>query len=60
MAKFYETFPDFVKSPLYIFGESYSGHYIPAFASQLLEDERLTSVNYQGVGIGDGLTDAAF
>ena len=35
MANFYKTWPALKKSPLYITGESFAGHYIPAFAAEL-------------------------
>ncbi|CAK57062.1 unnamed protein product (macronuclear) [Paramecium tetraurelia] len=42
----------------YIFGESYAGHYIPAFATRLLQDkETLDKVNFKGIAIIDGITD---
>lgn len=42
----------------YIFGESYAGHYVPAFATKLLLDkETLALVNFKGVAIIDGITD---
>ncbi|CAD8099112.1 unnamed protein product [Paramecium primaurelia] len=42
----------------YIFGESYAGHYIPAFATRLLKDEEtLKKVNFKGIAIIDGITD---
>ncbi|CAD8188667.1 unnamed protein product [Paramecium pentaurelia] len=42
----------------YIFGESYAGHYIPAFAIRLLKDKDiLKKINLKGIAIIDGLTD---
>lgn len=32
---FFTEHPDYVKNDLYITGESYGGHYIPAFASRI-------------------------
>jgi carboxypeptidase C (cathepsin A) len=45
------------QNPLYIFGESYAGHYIPAFANIITTDDNLKFINYKGIGIGDGWTD---
>ena len=43
---------------LYIFGESYAGHYIPAFAAQILSNRAKNNLpNMAGVAIGDGWTD---
>jgi len=33
---FYKTWPALKSSPLYITGESFAGHYIPAFGSKIL------------------------
>ena len=44
-------------NPLYFFGESYAGHYIPQFAYDFLHDIRFKHINFKGVGIGDGLFD---
>lgn len=45
------------ENPLYIAGESYAGHYIPAFVKDMLSNESLT-FNLKGVMIGDGYVDA--
>ena len=42
-------------APLFIFGESYAGKYIPANAQRILLDGN--KINLRGVGIGDGFTD---
>ena len=47
-------------NPFYIFGESYAGHYIPAFARAIVSDPKLNFVNYKGIGIGDGLTNPLY
>jgi cathepsin A (carboxypeptidase C) len=41
----------------YLAGESYAGHYIPAFAKKILENDTST-IPLKGILIGDGLTDA--
>ncbi|CAK63195.1 unnamed protein product (macronuclear) [Paramecium tetraurelia] len=43
------------RTQLYIMGESFAGHYIPAIAIQILT-QKLTIVNFKGVAIGDGWT----
>ncbi|CAD8107256.1 unnamed protein product [Paramecium primaurelia] len=43
------------RTQLYIMGESFAGHYIPAIAVQILT-QKLTIVNFKGVAIGDGWT----
>ncbi|KAG2394152.1 hypothetical protein C9374_003916 [Naegleria lovaniensis] len=42
------------KNPLYLFGESYAGKYIPAFAYNIMNSG--FPFNLVGIGIGDGLT----
>ena len=53
---FYDTFPEFSGRPLYISGESYGGHYVPAIAYAVLNggDPRM---NLKGLAIGNGLVD---
>ena len=36
MDNFYKTWPSLKKNPLYITGESFAGHYIPAFARTII------------------------
>lgn len=43
-------------NPLYIAGESFAGHYIPAIAANLLANRSL-GANLQGIAIGDGWVD---
>ena len=56
----YQEFPSLKKSPLYITGESFGGHYVPAFAKRVISNEtflRDTNITLAGVAIGDGWTD---
>jgi len=53
-------FNDTISTPLYIFGESYAGHFIPSIASAILyHNANSTGLKFPllGVGIGDGWTD---
>lgn len=57
---FYSTWPALAKSPLYIFGESFGGHYVPPFAKLIFENKTFTTtkgVVLKGIGLGDGLVD---
>ena len=58
---FYKTFPDQLANDLYITGESYAGHYIPAFGAfihdQNTNNKSQTAINLKGISIGDGWTD---
>ncbi|KAJ2901028.1 hypothetical protein MKZ38_002154 [Zalerion maritima] len=53
---FFEQFPEYTKQPFHIAGESYGGHYIPVFASEILSHKD-RNINLQSVMIGNGLTD---
>jgi carboxypeptidase C (cathepsin A) len=56
----YNQWPALKKSPLYITGESFAGHYIPAFASKILNNNTFlnaTKIVLEGIAIGDGWTD---
>lgn len=60
LANFYKQWPALTSSPLYITGESFAGHYIPAFASRIVNNGTFLSdlgVTFGGVAIGDGWTD---
>ena len=60
MVNFYKTWPKLLENPLYITGESFAGHYIPAFAREIITNTTLKEVlkiNLKGVAIGDGWTD---
>lgn len=53
---FFKQFPEYSKQDFHIAGESYAGHYIPVFASEILShDDR--NFNLTSVLIGNGLTD---
>lgn len=57
---FYRDWPKLTASPLYITGESFAGHYIPAFASKIVQNKTFlaaTKVTIKGVAIGDGWVD---
>ncbi|RHX96495.1 hypothetical protein DYB36_013646 [Aphanomyces astaci] len=54
--EFYIAFPTFASNELYIFGESYAGHYIPDLAHGLLLRNSRAFQNLKGIGIGNGLT----
>lgn len=51
-------YPSFKKRPLFIIGESYAGHYIPA-ASAYIVKRKHSDINFVSFGIGNGLIDAS-
>ncbi|XAR60018.1 Carboxypeptidase C [Bertholletia excelsa] len=57
---FFKQHPQYAKNDFYITGESYAGHYIPAFAARVHrgnKDKEGIFVNLKGFAIGNGLTD---
>jgi cathepsin A (carboxypeptidase C) len=56
MTLFFKQFPQYAKQDFHIAGESYAGHYIPVFASEILAHKK-RNINLQSVLIGNGLTD---
>jgi len=62
MQGFLTQYPKYAELPFFITGESYAGHYIPAFASAVLENNAVPSnfqINLQAIAIGNGLVDPA-
>ncbi|KAJ7981054.1 Carboxypeptidase [Quillaja saponaria] len=56
---FFKEHPQFVKNDFYITGESYAGHYIPAFAARVHQGNKAKEgiqINLKGFAIGNGLT----
>lgn len=54
---FYKLYPHLKANPTYFFGESFGGHYIPAFARAVASNKSaFGDLNFKGVGIGDGWT----
>ncbi|KAJ8599957.1 hypothetical protein CTAYLR_002843 [Chrysophaeum taylorii] len=49
----FARYPKYSKLPLYVFGESYAGHYVPAVSAAVLSE---TSLRLVGAAIGNGLT----
>lgn len=50
---FYKKYPEFNKRPLYITGESYAGHYIPAISHYII-NHPTDEINFKGLAIGNG------
>ncbi|ODQ66215.1 peptidase S10, serine carboxypeptidase [Nadsonia fulvescens var. elongata DSM 6958] len=53
---FFKQFPEYAEPDFHIAGESYAGHYIPVFASEILSHDD-NNFNLTSVLIGNGLTD---
>ncbi|KAL9165676.1 hypothetical protein ABFS82_06G186400 [Erythranthe guttata] len=59
---FFKEHPELADNDFYITGESYAGHYIPAFAARVHQGNKAKEgihVNLKGFAIGNGLTDPA-
>lgn len=56
MTLFFKQFPQYAHQDFHIAGESYAGHYIPVFASEILAHKN-RNINLKSVLIGNGLTD---
>ncbi|MBA0692448.1 hypothetical protein Goari_010006, partial [Gossypium aridum] len=59
---FFAEHPEFAKNDFFITGESYAGHYIPAFAARVHRGNKAKEgihINLKGFAIGNGLTDPA-
>ncbi|CAL0303087.1 unnamed protein product [Lupinus luteus] len=59
---FFAEHPQYAKNEFFITGESYAGHYIPAFAARIHRGNKANEgihVNLKGFAIGNGLTDPA-
>ncbi|KAK9078519.1 hypothetical protein SSX86_002576 [Deinandra increscens subsp. villosa] len=57
---FFKLHPDYVNNDFYITGESYGGHYIPAFAARINQGNMKKEgihINLKGFAIGNGLTE---
>ncbi|GMF29548.1 unnamed protein product [Phytophthora lilii] len=56
---FLDKHPEFEGRKLFLAGESYAGHYIPAAAHKILRENKAAKtrrINLQGIAIGNGLT----
>ncbi|KAG5925572.1 hypothetical protein E4U42_004151 [Claviceps africana] len=53
---FFHQFPEYAKQDFHIAGESYAGHYIPVFVSEILSHKD-RNINLKSALIGNGLTD---
>lgn len=58
---FVKEHPEYAKNPLYIIGESYGGHYVPAISHRIWKGNQklcndCVELNFAGLAIGNGLT----
>ncbi|XP_049343810.1 serine carboxypeptidase-like 20 [Solanum verrucosum] len=60
LLKWFAIYPEFLKNPFYISGESYAGIYVPTLASEVVKgiDAKVNPViNFKGYMVGNGVTD---
>lgn len=53
--KYFSSHPEYKGRPLYISGESFAGHYIPAIAARIVRGNCSEVINLKGVAIGNPL-----
>ncbi|PNY28049.1 Carboxypeptidase, partial [Tolypocladium capitatum] len=53
---FFHQFPEYAKQDFHIAGESYGGHYVPVFSSEILSHKD-RNINLKSIMVGNGLTD---
>ncbi|XP_002735966.3 lysosomal protective protein-like, partial [Saccoglossus kowalevskii] len=53
LKSFFKKYPSYAENPLFIFGESYGGVYVPTLAVKVMDD---TAMKLQGFAVGNGLT----
>ena len=58
LIRFFQIYSSLKRSDFYIFGESYAGHYIPALATVIVQNNTNNGIRLKGIGVGDGWTDA--
>ncbi|KAK6335339.1 hypothetical protein TWF696_002119 [Orbilia brochopaga] len=57
LSTFFKEKPQYSKQPFYIWGVSYGGHWVPAFANELLSRPD-NKINLKGAIIANGITDS--
>lgn len=57
LSLFFHQFPEYSKQDFHIAGESYGGHYVPVFASEILSHKD-RNINLKSILIGNGCTDS--
>jgi cathepsin A (carboxypeptidase C) len=56
MTLFFHQFPEYAKQGFHLAGESYGGHYVPVFASEILSHKD-RNINLKSILIGNGCTE---
>lgn len=56
LSLFFHQFPEYAEQDFHIAGESYGGHYVPTFATEILAHKD-RNINLKSILVGNGLTD---
>jgi len=64
LQSFFQAYPEYLNCELFVVGESYGGHYVPAIAHRIYmgnknEKDGIVKLNLTGLAIGNGYTDPA-
>eukprot|EP01133_Synstelium_polycarpum_P015745 gene15745-18707_t len=58
LTQFYAAHPKYANLPFYVFGESYAGHYVPAFSYYIYtmnQNQFNTKINLKGMAVGNAM-----
>jgi carboxypeptidase C (cathepsin A) len=57
LIRFFQIYPNLLDNDIYLFGESYAGHYVPATGAVIYNNQTLSGIHLTGIGVGDGIID---
>ncbi|CAN6330832.1 unnamed protein product [Urochloa humidicola] len=63
LLKWLQLYPEFLKNPFYITGESYAGVYVPTLSHEVvkgIQEGVKPTINFKGYMVGNGVCDTAF
>ncbi|CAN6344700.1 unnamed protein product [Urochloa humidicola] len=63
LLKWFQLYPEFLKNPFYITGESYAGVYVPTLSHEVVKgihEGVKPTINFKGYMVGNGVCDTAF
>ncbi|TVU51395.1 hypothetical protein EJB05_02824 [Eragrostis curvula] len=63
LLKWFQMYPEFLKNPFYIAGESYAGVYVPTLSHEVVKGIRggiSPKINFKGYMVGNGVCDTVF
>lgn len=63
LLNWFQLYPEFLKNPFYIAGESYAGVYVPTLSHEVVKGIRegvKPTINFKGYMIGNGVCDTVF